>query len=308
MVDDQREAVSLPANLPFFKMSGSGNDFVVVDGRLPGAESVIEPWTVRRICAPRTGVGADGVVLLTVEGGAAFRMIYVNADGSRASMCGNAALCSTRLAVELGMAGARGMEFETDSGRIAARLADGIPEIDLAPISEVRVSIDLGLDRGERRMGFVRAGVPHVVVRCDEVEQVAVESRGGALRRHQALADGANVNFVSPDTTIVHGNPGAAIGVARGADEFAETSLRDGAWAMRTFERGVEAETLACGTGAVSSALMLRLWGESGDETWIRTRSGRLVRVRLRQADGVWRPSLAGEGRIVFQGTLRELL
>lgn len=299
--------MSLPANLPFFKMSGSGNDFVVVDGRLAGASAILDPQVVRRVCARRTGVGADGVVLLAPEAGAAFRMIYINADGSRASMCGNAALCSTRLAVELGTAEAEGMEFETDSGRVSARLRDGVPEIDLAPIREVRLGIDLGLDAGERKLGFVRAGVPHVVVRCNDVELVDVKRRGSALRHHSALSDGANVNFVAPDSTTAHGPPDQAFAVEEGAAAFADTSLRNDSWAMRTFERGVEGETLACGTGAVSSALMLRLWGESGDETWIRTRSGRLVRVRLRQDGVAWHPSLAGEGRIVFQGTLREI-
>lgn len=299
--------MSLPGSLPFFKMSGSGNDFVVVDGRIAGASAILDPDVVRRVCARRTGVGADGVVLLATEAGAAFRMIYLNADGSRASMCGNAALCSTRLAVELGVAGAEGMEFETDSGRISARFRDGVPEIDLAPIREVRAGIDLGTEPGERTLGFVRAGVPHVVVRCNDVELVDVERRGSALRHHAALSDGANVNFVSPDSTTGYAPAGASFASPEGAGAFAESSVRKDAWAMRTFERGVEGETLACGTGAVSSALMLRLWGESSDETWIRTRSGRLVRVRLRRDGEVWRPSLAGEGRIVFEGTLREL-
>ena len=293
--------MSADDRLDFFKMSGSGNDFVVVDGRRSGSSEILRPTTVRRICERRTGVGADGVVLLAPESGAAFRMIYVNADGSRASMCGNAALCSTRLAVELGLADGAGMVFETDSGRISARLIDGVPEIDLAPIRDVDPDLSLGYQAGERRMGYALAGVPHLVVQCENVDAVDVDGRGGRLRRHEAFAEGANVDFISADAAkSSHRGEGE---VSRNPDAHVEAPV----WAMRTFERGVEAETLACGTGAVSSALMLRLWGESGDETWIRTRSGRLVRVRLRRDAGAWYPSLAGEGRIVFQGSLREL-
>ncbi len=265
--------------LQFFKMSGSGNDFVVVDGRQPGAERVLAPEAVRRLCARRTGVGADGVILLAPEVGTAFRMIYLNADGSRASMCGNAALCSTRLAVERGLATEREFQFVTDSGVIGARLRGDVPEIDLAPIRDVVSTLELELERGERRMGFVQAGVPHLVIRCDDVESIDVEGRGGSLRRHPSFADGANVDFVAP----VRDSP---------------------AWAMRTFERGVEAETLACGTGAVSSALMLSIWGEAGEEIQILTRSGLTVGVRLRRRGSEWLPSLSGEGRIVFRGEL----
>ena len=292
--------------LAFFKMSGSGNDFVVVDGRLSGASGILEPAMVRRICERRTGVGADGVVLLAPEAGAAFRMIYVNADGSRASMCGNAALCSTRLAVELGLADAARMEFETDSGRITARLVDGVPEIDLAPIREVDPDFSLGFRGGERRMGYALAGVPHLVVQCEDVQLVDVRGRGGGLRRHDAFAEGVNVDFISVGDADPAGGAGDATGVSRPTESPGESPGAP-VWDMRTFERGVEDETLACGTGAVSSALLLRLWGDSGDETWIRTRSGRLVRVRLRRVGDAWHPSLAGEGRIVFQGALREL-
>lgn len=280
MVGDPGQGMRSLPGLEFFKMSGSGNDFVAVDGRQEGATRVTEPDVVRRICARRTGVGADGVILLVPEVEAAFRMIYLNADGSRASMCGNAALCSTRLAAEIGLAGPGEIVFLTDSGPVQARLMDGVPEIDLAPIRDVRPAVDLPRETGERRMGFVLAGVPHLVVRCADVEAIEVERRGGALRRDQTFAHGANVDFTSPT-----GSPGM--------------------WAMRTYERGVEGETLACGTGAVSTALMLAEWDEAGLETTILTRSGLPVRVRLERRGDAWLPSLSGEGRIVFRGELR---
>ena len=283
MVDDSGKVVNAMGGLSFYKMSGSGNDFVMFDGRQPGAERAVEPAIVRALCERRTGVGADGVVLLVPEPGAAFRMVYVNADGSRAGMCGNAALCSTRLAAELGLASGEGMEFESDSGRIRARLLESSPEIDLAPIRGVRENLSVAREAGERRMGFVEAGVPHLVIEVEDVELVDVRGRGGKLRYSKDFAQGANVDFI------------------------AEEAAGD-AWAMRTYERGVEDETLACGTGAVSCALMLLLWGLSGQETRIRTRSGRIMRVRLRREGDAWRPSLSGEGRIVYAGRLGDSL
>ena len=268
--------------LGFYKMSGSGNDFVVFDGRQNGTSAVLDPVAVQAMCDRRTGVGADGVVLLAPEPGVAFRMIYINADGSRAGMCGNAALCSTQLAVELGLAAGQGMEFATDSGRVRARLVDGDPEIDLAPIRQVDTEVDLPREAGERRMGFVEAGVPHLVVEVDAVAGVDVQRRGRMLRHDKDFVAGANVDFVAGDSA-------------------------GDAWSMRTYERGVEGETLACGTGAVSCALMLRLWGLSGDETRIRTRSGRIMRVRLRRERESWLPALSGEARVVYEGRLRDV-
>ena len=137
------------------------------------------------------------------------------------------------------------------------------------------------LRRGERRIGFALAGVPHLVLLVDDVETVDVVGRGRPLRQLPTLADGANVNFVS-----------------RGS--------RANEWRMRTYERGVEGETLACGTGAVASAILLSEWGEATSPVSLTTRSGRTLTVRIR-VDGDRRyPSLSGEARIVFAGSLGE--
>jgi diaminopimelate epimerase len=268
------------AGRPFFKMSGSGNDFVIVDARQEAAGELREPATIRRVCARATGVGADGIVLLEPSTRGSFRMTYFNSDGSLASLCGNASLCSARLAVDLGAADAAGFEFETDAGTVRARLRDGLPEIDLQPVRTVRADAEIALAAGERQIGFALAGVPHLIVRCDEIESVDVPARGATLRRHPGLADGANVNFVAPESEV---------------------------WAIRTFERGVEGETLACGTGAVAAAVLLAAWGESGAETAFRTRSGRVLSVRLTRSGDAWLPSLSGEGRLVFEGRQGEL-
>ena len=284
VVGDPGTALVLPAGRAFHKLTGSGNDFVFfhLGDEAPG--ELASAASIQRLCARGTGIGADGVVFLLApaagEEGVAFRMRYHNSDGSLASLCGNAALCSTRLAVELGLAPPEGFRFASDAGVISARLAGGLPEIDLAPVAGLRAVAPLQPAGSELRLGFAVAGVPHVVAEVPDVESVDVVRRGAALRHDPALPDGANVNFVA--------------------------RAGDGAWYMRTFERGVEGETLACGTGAVACAAVLRAWGASGERTAIRTRSGRTLEVTL-PSDALAGPSLRGEGRLVFSGRLGEL-
>ena len=266
----------------FYKMTGSGNDFVVFNAADGATGELENPDTIRLLSARGTGVGADGVVFLEKVAGGDVRMRYYNSDGSEAALCGNASLCSTNLAVELGMAQAGGFVLHTAAGSLPARIRDGLPEVDLEPVSELRPDAsDLGGKPGEGRLGYARAGVPHVVVEVSDLESADVAGRGTELRNHPALADGANVNFVA--------------------------RRPDGTFAYRTYERGVEAETLACGTGAVATAIMLSAWGESALETTLLTRSGLPLVVTLRRDGSAWRASLRGEGRIVFEGLLRDI-
>jgi diaminopimelate epimerase len=272
----------IPAGRTFYKMSGSGNDFVFIDARDEAPDGLDRPETVRAVCARGTGVGADGVVFVEPSRQAAFRIRYLNSDGSLAELCGNATLCSARLVVELGGADRAGFAIETDAGILPARFVDDRPEIDLEPVSEVVADDGRVRTRaGETRAGFVLAGVPHVVIRVANVDQIDVVGRGGPIRRDPSFRHGANVNFVGPGPA--------------------------GGWRMRTYERGVEAETLACGTGAVAAAVLLNAWGEAGPTVPIETRSGQMLRVRLIRDGDSWRPSLAGSARIVYRGTLGEL-
>src|SRR5207253_11519279 len=145
-----------PTHQHFYKMTGSGNDFVVfdsTDGRAAHLENVD---AIRSLSARGTGVGADGVVFLEKVGDGDIRMRYYNSDGSEASLCGNASLCTTRLAVELGLAQAGGFILHTAAGSLKARIRDNLPEVDLEPVREVRPdsSGSLGLKPGERRLGF----------------------------------------------------------------------------------------------------------------------------------------------------------
>jgi diaminopimelate epimerase len=197
-------------------------------------------------------------------------------------MCLRDRRCAVRLAVELGGADRTGFSIESVPGLLPARLVDGRPEIDLDPVAEV-VPDDgrVRLADGESRAGFVLAGVPHVVIRVDDVERVDVVGRGRPIRRDASFRQGANVNIVS--------------------------AAAAGTWRMRTYERGVEAETLACGTGAVAAAVLLNAWGEASPAVALEARSGQTLHVRLVRSAGSWRPSLSGDARVVFRGTLAEL-
>lgn len=268
----------------FYKLTGSGNDFVFVDARTDPAGRLEDPKVLGALCARGTGIGADGIVF--VEPPATelerFSIRYLNRDGSLALLCGNASLCSVRLAAELGIvAEGESFAFGTGAGVVHGRLTADGPEIDIQPVAELEPEMSLRREPNDRHMGFAMVGVPHVVVLCGgTIDSVDVEGRGRPIRYDPALAAGANVNFVARD-----GN----------------------GWAMRTYERGVEAETLACGTGSVATAALLAAWGESGTSTSLRTRSGLTLTVRFREdQQGIVTPSLAGEGRIVFRGELAE--
>ena len=271
----------IPFGREFFKMSGSGNDFVFVDTRKEPAGPLTSPEIVGAICSRGTGIGADGVCFFDRSDKATVKLIYLNADGSRADLCGNASLCTARLARELGVAQEGEFSIETDSGVLGARFIDGQPEIDLLPPTEVRSNARLPLIPGEGRMGFALVGVPHLVITVEDLDAVDVVGRGRPLRRDPTLKAGANVNFVQ--------------------------AAADGSFRYRTYERGVEAETLACGTGAVAIAVLLSKWGLAKSPVRITTRSGRALRVRLSGPSDAAIPSLSGEARLVYRGQLGEL-
>jgi diaminopimelate epimerase len=269
--------------LTIYKMTGSGNDFVFLDARDSSPQNW-SPEAIQAVCARGTGVGADGIVFVGPGSAAgAARMTYYNSDGSHAAMCGNAALCSTRLAARLGIAPEAGMTLETDAGTYQSRCAGPgeRAQLHLAPVPAPGDVPGLRLAPGERRAALGIVGVPHLVVVVDDVDRLDLPARGRALRFDPALAPaGANVNFISP-------GPDAR------------------RWRMRTYERGVEAETLACGTGAVTAGCALATWGMAKLPLVVLTRSGLELGIQARLAgtayDDVW---LEGEARLVFTGVL----
>jgi diaminopimelate epimerase len=208
-------------------------------------------------------------------------MAYFNADGSRAEMCGNAALCSARLADRLGIAGRDTIVLDTDAGRLECRLVGPGAMAELRfPSTPVPSAIDLPLEPGERRAFSGTVGVPHLIIAVDDVDRVDVVGRGRALRSAPAFGPaGTNVNFLSPT------DPDGAV------------------YSIRTYERGVEDETLACGTGTVAAALALARSGQAELPVRLRSRSGSLFSVAAvlgaETASDVW---LCGEGRLVYTG------
>ncbi len=273
----------------FHKLTGSGNDFVMLDGRT----TTEADWPAERIaaiCDRRQGIGGDGLVIVdaTPEPDTV-RMTYFNSDGSRAPMCGNAALCSTRLAAALELADPAGMTLVTGAGSFHTRcVGEGhMAELHL-PDTDVPVALPVDLEPGERAIHLATVGVPHLVALVDDVAAVDLPRRGRVLRFHEAIGPGgANANFYSPISSST----------GTGGDPAAPT------WAVRTYERGIEAETLSCGTGTVASALALAVQGKAELPLRFRSTSGKVLSVSAKiagtRATDIW---LAGEGRIVARG------
>ena len=264
------------------KMTGSGNDFVFVDGRVAPVES----WTsdqIRTVCERRHGIGADGFGVL--EPGSEpehVRFHFFNSDGGRAPMCGNGALCATRMARWLELASQDEMVLETDAGLVRTRVLPGdsdLAEFELAAIEEMSEP-DIEPIAGEHSITFARVAVPHLVVLVDDAESVALKIRGRELRHHPTLApDGANVNFVSHSGDVLR---------------------------VRTYERGVEGETLACATGSVACAAVLAKQQKAKIPQDIITTSGRTLTAygTLDKDFHLQSPRLRGEARFVFRAIL----
>ncbi len=271
----------------FWKMSGSGNDFVFFDAR--SSHTTRDPLEttvdISAICAPHLGIGADGVVFIAESADALFAIRYYNADGSRASLCGNASLCAAQSAVKLGLASPeRTFHFMSDAGRITASIdADGVASVRLAPVTALERAAPEGLAPREERIGYAVVGVPHLVVLVGDVDSIDVAGRGRILRFGAARApEGANVNFVSRGSAL-------------------------GEWRMRTYERGVEGETYACGTGAIATAACLQAWDLAPRDADVRllTASARVLTVRFPHDAQADFSELSGEGRVVYDGVLR---
>ncbi len=261
--------------LPFVKLSGAGNDFVAVRGEALTLEGEPLRHWVRAVCSRRTGVGADGVLIVeSLAEPRRVRVRYLNADGSEA-FCGNGTRCAARFASLQALAEFP-MTLATAIGDVPAGQVDDRVRLELpAP----RALGAVRLDRGGRPVSgwWIDSGVPHFVVRVDDVDAVPLDRWGPWLRRHERFGDdGVNVDLLA----------------------------REGArWRIRTWERGVEGETLACGSGAVAAALALRLDGESLPAELLPA-GGVPLRVALTGTGPSARASLEGEARVVYEGRL----
>ena len=268
-------------SIAFSKMSGCGNDFVIIDNRNGLVDESNLVAFVTGICRRRMSVGADGVILIEDSPTADFAWRFFNADGSRAEMCGNGARCAARFALMNGIAGAR-MSFETDVGRVHAQVEGRSVKVKMTDPHGFRRDVPVALSAGEIRVGFIDTGVPHAVAVVADLEAVDVLATGREIRRHAAFGpSGTNADFIRREPA--------------------------GGIAIRTYERGVEGETLACGTGAVAGALVAadRLGLES--PVPVRTRSGEVITVFFRQTEGGFGDvHQQGSARLIYTGALRD--
>ncbi len=270
--------------IPFTKMSGAGNDFVVIDNRAGIIQDAVS--LARKVCDRRWGVGADGLLLLEPADKADFRMMYYNADGSYGGMCGNGGRCISRYALDRGIAGDT-QKFEA-LGRMYHAVLD--PEnviLSMLDPKDLKMNIVLPMGAKKLRVHFIDTGSPHVIVPAGQfknqsggLENIPVADIGRKVRHHKQFQPaGANVNFV---------------------EKVDSTTLK-----IRTYERGVEAETLACGTGSIASAVIgSRLWSLRPPITIVPA-SGVPLTVNFDVKDKVYsRVTLKGEARSTFEGVI----
>ena len=254
--------------IPFDKYQGAGNDFVIVDDRqniFDAARSEL----IRRLCDRRFGVGADGLILISLHDRADHEMRYFNADGKLGSMCGNGGRCAAHFALKHGIAGPQ-QRFMAYDGIHEAEVEGDTVRLRISDVTEFR------LVEGNY---FIDTGSPHYVVFADGIDRIDVHAEGRRLRRSPLFAPGGtNVDFV--ETT------------------------GDGLY-VRTFERGVEEETLACGTGVTASAIAAVLKGqvEAGPVN-VRVRGGNLkVDLEVRD-ERITSIHLTGPATKVFEGSI----
>ena len=266
--------------LRFTKMNGAGNDFVMLDNR--AGELQLTPAAIARICDRHRGIGADGVLVVEQPAnGADFRMRYYNSDGGEAEMCGNGARCFARFADRI--AGPlEQVTFETPAGVIAAELQGKLVRLRMSDPTDLRLDIDIALGAEPIRGHYVNSGVPHVVLPVqDDLEKIDVHALGSEVRRHELFQPkGANVNFVK---------------------QRGERTI-----AIRTYERGVEAETLACGTGVVASALIFAAKHEVSGPIGVLVRGGDELSVDFRRSGQSFSDvTLTGPADFAFDGTIQ---
>lgn len=274
-------------SLDFAKMNGAGNDFVMLDNR-EGKLSLNQPQ-IEHLCDRHKGIGADGVLILESEihsKRTSFRMRYYNADGREAEMCGNGARCFTRYLAHLLKKTIGKIAFETKAGLIEGELIDKQVKISMTPPHHAQLNETLTISHGHQIIHSINTGVPHVTIFLDDLTKALVASTGRELRYHPRFSPaGTNVNFVqviAPDRL-----------------------------AVRTYERGVEGETLACGTGVVASALIHHLLTGATSPIFVSVQSGDTLQVEFSSVLSKTptsplfsNVSLTGPADFVFAGTI----
>ncbi len=270
--------------IPFKKMTGAGNDFVLIDNRKRDLQ-IDWPAVTPSICDRRYGIGADGLLVIEPSSKADFTMLYFNADGSFGGMCGNGGRCAALFMSEA--LGRAEVKFEALDHIYQARTIGSTVVLSMKDPYDLRLDRSLSLDAVTVGYHFVNTGAPHVVVYEDALPESVrkrlanggVEEIGRQIRHHKDFEpEGANVDFI--------------------------TLAGDGTVFMRTYERGVEAETLACGTGAVACSVVAALTRNLASPVRVRTKSNETLSIHFRRDGNTVRDvSLQGPAVTVFEGT-----
>ena len=262
-------------------MSGSGNDFIIIDNRDKIVDETNLPNFIAKACRRKMSVGADGFILVENTDTADFKWRFYNSDGSVAEMCGNGARCVARFAYLNGIAGPD-MLFETQAGIVYAQVAGDSVKVKMTDPLDLRMDYSIELKNSSLSISSVTTGVPHAVIVKDMIEDAEVIQAGREIRFHDMFAPaGANVNFVC--------------------------HLKDNIIEIRTYERGVEDETLACGTGAVASAIIMARKMKVKSPVYVLTRSGGYLKIFYQENDGKYHDIyLEGDARIIYKAQLWE--
>ena len=269
--------------LHFFKMNGAGNDFIVIDNR--DLSITLDADTIEALCDRHRGIGADGLLAVEpAEHGADFRFRYYNADGGEAEMCGNGARCFGRFTAHLLKEIPDRVTFETIAGTLAAEMVAENVRIAMSEPKDLKLDTGVSIPGLDATLHFVNTGVPHVVAFVpggDAFEELDVFDFGRAIREHQAFAPaGTNANFA--------------------------TVLAPGHIEIRTYERGVEDETLACGTGMVASALIHHLLTGAPSPIKVTVAGGDTLEIGFEKsgAQAFRKVTLTGPADFVFEGEI----
>lgn len=265
--------------LKFTKMNGAGNDFVMLDNR--DLTISLSGEQIARLCDRHLGIGADGLLAIEpAQGEADFRMRYYNADGGEAEMCGNGVRCFARFATRLAERGQEPLTFETMAGTVGARFVGDDVEITLSEPFGLEIGATLDVAGRRHTVHSINTGVPHAVLIVDDIEAIDLCGDGAAMRNHEHFQPaGTNVNFQ----------------IVAGAGRIA----------IRTYERGVEGETLACGTGVVASAIVHNQLTGAEPPIAVRVRGGTTLSVGWqRDGDAYQNVTLTGPAEFVFEGKI----
>ncbi|MGV1100901.1 diaminopimelate epimerase [Thiovibrio sp. JS02] len=265
--------------IPFTKMSGTGNDFILIDHRTPFLNRDEMPAFARAVCERRFSVGADGLIFLEKSATADFRWQFLNGDGSWAEMCGNGARCAARFAFAKGIAPAR-MCFETVAGPIEAEVVGQSVKLRMTPPANLRLNELVGVNDQELVVHSLNTGVPHAVLFMEDIARAPVFEWGKIVRFHEHFQPaGTNVNFVG--------------------------RKKGNGLVVRTYERGVEGETMACGTGAVASAIIAGALGYVQPPVRVTTSGGEQLVIHFAlNGKAISDVYLEGPASFIYEGQL----